>query len=68
MFCNAYGLDVDDIPAAVATRQEQDIERVLALAAGGVEPQATWVAEGVEAELRQRVAWTRTAGASYFSP
>lgn len=67
IFCDAYGLDIDDVPAAVAARQEQDIERVLALASIGVEPQATWVAEGVEAELRQRVAWTRTAGASSFS-
>lgn len=67
IFCDAYGLHFDDVPAAVAARQEQDIERVLALAATSVEPQATWVAQGVEAELRERVAWTRTSGASHFT-
>jgi hypothetical protein len=68
IFCAAYGVDLDDVPSAVAERQEQDIERVLGLAATGIEPQATWVADGVEAELRRRVAWTRTAGASAFAP
>jgi hypothetical protein len=66
IFCDAYGAHVGDIPAAVARRQEADIELVLALAARGVEPQATWVGEGVEAELRARVAWTRTSGARAF--
>ena len=66
IFCDAYGIHLDDVPSAVAERQEQDIDRVLALAAAGVEPQATWVAEGVEAELRQRVTWTRTTGTRCF--
>jgi hypothetical protein len=61
MFCDAYGMQIDDIPAAVAARQRQDITRVLGLAAAGVEPQASWVAAGYEEELRRRLDWTLTS-------
>lgn len=61
VFCDAYGIQIEDLPAAVAARQQQDITRVLALAAAGIEPQASWVAAGYEAELRRRVDWTLTS-------
>jgi phosphotransferase family enzyme len=60
VFATAYGLtDLTGLVDAVIAVQEQDIDAVLLLAEQGNEPQATWVAEGMEDELRGRVAWSR---------
>lgn len=63
VFVDAYGgapADLDDaaLVEAVIARQRQTVEDCAALAAAGVEPQRTWVADGFLDELRARVRWS----------
>ncbi|MFI6575493.1 aminoglycoside phosphotransferase family protein [Nocardiopsis sp. NPDC050513] len=59
-FCAAYGLpDTVGVVDTVVDRQRQNIDRVRRLAAQGLEPQATWVREGLLEELGRRLAWSR---------
>lgn len=61
LFATAYGLaSTEGLVDAVIARQERTVELVAALAAGGVEPQRTWVGEGFLDVLRERVAWSRS--------
>ncbi|MDX3549678.1 phosphotransferase enzyme family protein [Streptomyces europaeiscabiei] len=60
IFCNAYGLDsTAGIVSAVIGRQQDNAGLVHRLAEQGYEPQATWVADGLLAELDKRIAWSR---------
>ncbi|MBW8485398.1 aminoglycoside phosphotransferase family protein [Actinomadura parmotrematis] len=60
-FCAAYGLDsTGGIVDAVIMRQEENAALVRRLARQGIEPQATWVAEGFPAELDRRITWSRS--------
>lgn len=59
LFADAYGLSsAAGLVDQVIRRQRLDIPRVAALAARGLEPQATWVATGMLAEQEARAAWT----------
>jgi hypothetical protein len=59
VFAAAYGLEsTAGLVERVSRRQRLDIARVRALAARGVEPQATWVATGGLQELAARAVWT----------
>jgi hypothetical protein len=59
VFAAAYGLvRTDDLVERVIARQRQDIARVKALAARGVEPQVTWVAAGELDRLEARAVWS----------
>ncbi|MTD13690.1 phosphotransferase [Nakamurella sp. YIM 132087] len=58
IFAEAYGLDsTAGLVDAVIARQWASVRQVQALAAAGVEPQRTWVADGVAASAEQ-VRWT----------
>ncbi|MFC7484511.1 hypothetical protein ACFQX7_37045 [Luedemannella flava] len=60
VFADAYGLDtVDGLVDAVIRRQEVTGERVAALAAQGLEPQRTWVAEGCLDKVAAEVQWSK---------
>jgi hypothetical protein len=59
VFAEAYGLtSTDGLVDRVIARQAQDVREVGALARDGVEPQASWVARGDDAELSARVRWS----------
>lgn len=59
VFADAYGLtSVDGLVESVIDLQRQDIDDVGALARRGLEPQATWVANGYLDELAARVRWS----------
>jgi len=59
IFAAAYGLPgTTDLVDRVARRQRLDAARVKLLAGNGVEPQHTWVAEGMLAQLEARAVWT----------
>ena len=59
VFAAAYGLpSTGGLVDHVARRQRLDAARVKLLAARGLEPQATWVAEGLLGQLEQRASWT----------
>jgi hypothetical protein len=59
VFAAAYGLErTVGLVERVSYRQRLDIGRVQALAARGVEPQATWVATGMLDDLEARAIWT----------
>ena len=58
-FASAYGLtSVAGLVDQVIRRQRLTSERVQALAERGVEPQATWVANGYLDQLEARAAWS----------
>ena len=58
VFAEAYGLtSTDGLVDRVIELQAQDVREVGALAEG-VEPQASWVARGYDAELSARVRWS----------
>ncbi|WP_433270266.1 aminoglycoside phosphotransferase family protein [Actinosynnema sp. CS-041913] len=60
VFARAYGLpDTTGLVDAVIRRQEQTIRDVELLARRGVEPQRTWVRDGVVDVLGGRVEWSR---------
>jgi hypothetical protein len=60
VFARAYGLASGaGLADEVVAQQEMVLERVRALAAQGLQPQADWVAGGVTARLRARIAWSR---------
>jgi hypothetical protein len=60
VFAQEYGLSgTQGLVDAVIRRQELTTVRVRALAAKGLEPQRSWVAEGFCAELEARVRWSR---------
>ncbi|WP_405798049.1 phosphotransferase enzyme family protein [Streptomyces sp. NBC_01506] len=64
LFCDVYGLGRADRPAsgmvdAVIAAQLDTAALVRQLACRGLEPQATWVAEGHLAVLAGRVEWSR---------
>ena len=62
-FLDAYGpLPAFDVTEAVASRAEATIELEQTLAEAGVEPQATWVAEGSLDRQRTEVRWIREHG------
>jgi aminoglycoside phosphotransferase (APT) family kinase protein len=59
LFCEGYGIDVPaNLTELVATQQREILRTVEKLAQEGVEPQATWVAEGYLDELTARVRFT----------
>jgi hypothetical protein len=65
---DAYGLgSTDGLVDAVIARQQLDVERVRQLADAGVEPQLSWVNDGVLTDLNGKVAWTRRHRASFMS-
>jgi len=60
-FAHAYGLtDTTGLVDAVIAGQRRDIAHVRDLAARGIEPQRTWVAEGHLDDLAARVRWSET--------
>lgn len=60
VFAEEYGLPtVDGLVDAVIRRQQATCRHVRALAERGLEPQRTWVAEGLLDELAARVQWSR---------
>jgi len=61
LFATAYGLtSTDGLIDEVITQQQRVLDRALALAAAGHQPQADWLATGVLAETARRVTWSRT--------
>jgi aminoglycoside phosphotransferase (APT) family kinase protein len=59
VFAEAYGLTTTDgLVQRVIDLQAQDVREVSSLAREGVEPQASWVARGYDAELSARVRWS----------
>jgi len=59
IFAAAYGLPgTNGLVDRVARRQRLDAARVKLLAGKGVEPQRTWVAEGMLAQVEARAVWT----------
>lgn len=61
IFCQGYGIDVpSDLVDQVAHQQRLVMQTVEKLAAEGVEPQASWVAQGYLDELAQRVRFTES--------
>lgn len=58
-FLSAYGMSRVGIVDRVAARQQQAVDRVLALADQGLDPWASWVREGYLEDLRLRARWTR---------
>jgi len=59
-FAVAYGLtDTTGLVDAVIAVQEEDVDAVRRLAEEGIEPQATWVAEGNLDERRAHAEWSR---------
>jgi hypothetical protein len=59
IFCTAYGLDsTDGIVSSVIGRQHDNADLVRRLAEQGHEPQSIWVADGLLAELDNRIAWS----------
>jgi hypothetical protein len=60
VFADEYGLaTVDGLVEAVIRRQELAGAFVRVLAERGVEPQRTWLAQGLGDELAARVRWSR---------
>jgi aminoglycoside phosphotransferase (APT) family kinase protein len=60
VFANGYGLrDTAELVGAVIARQQLDIERVRDLAEHGVEPQRTWVQDGMLDELAEQLRWSK---------
>lgn len=60
VFADAYGLEtVDGLVDAVIRRQQMTGRRVSALAARGLEPQRTWIAEGWLAKLTAEIEWSK---------
>jgi Phosphotransferase enzyme family len=60
VFFDAYGLPAPrHIVDVVIARRELDIEHVRSLAGRGIEPQRTWVADGMLTGLADRVRWVR---------
>jgi hypothetical protein len=60
VFAETYGLGtVDGLVDAVIRRQEMTGRRVCALAARGLEPQRTWIAEGWLDKLNAEVSWSK---------
>jgi aminoglycoside phosphotransferase (APT) family kinase protein len=58
LFAQAYGLPgTAGLVDAVLERQRATSEHVALLAADGIEPQRTWVAQGFLAQLESRLAW-----------
>jgi hypothetical protein len=59
VFAQAYGLAATaGLVAQVARRQLLSLARARVLAERGLEPQATWVADGFLDELAARAEWT----------
>ena len=59
VFATAYGLtSLDGLVDAVAAQQRATLARCRALAAEGIEPQATWVRTGTTARTEANIAWT----------
>ena len=68
VFAEEYGLaSADGLVEAVIRRQERAGVHVRALAERGLEPQRTWVAQGVSEELAERVQWSRDNRALFTS-
>lgn len=60
MFAEAYGLtSTSGLVDAVIERQQLDIAHVRTLSDRGIEPQRTWVEDGMLDELAERVQWSR---------
>ncbi|GAA3287653.1 aminoglycoside phosphotransferase family protein [Dactylosporangium vinaceum] len=59
IFARAYGIDPDGLAEQVVLQQECTLDLVRRLAAEGVQPQADWVRDGLEGEMRARIAWSR---------
>jgi hypothetical protein len=60
VFAETYGLEtVEGLVDAVIRRQELTGQRVCALAARGLEPQRTWIAEGWLDKLTAEVQWSK---------
>lgn len=60
-FTSAYGIeDATGLVDRVVEREQQTVERVLALAEQRLEPWAGWVRQGYLDELRGRARWTRS--------
>lgn len=61
VFCDAYGIEVPaDVVALVADQQRATLATCADLAGRGVEPQATWRAEGYLEACADRIAWTES--------
>ena len=59
-FLDAYGTpDATGVVDAVIARRELDIEHVRSLAERDIDPQRTWVGDGMLGELAERVRWLR---------
>ncbi|GAB2609896.1 phosphotransferase enzyme family protein [Pseudactinotalea suaedae] len=61
VFLDGYGyekdIDVAEIAAAILARKRRTCEEVADLAARGIEPQRTWVADGFLREAVEHLAW-----------
>ncbi|WP_206673595.1 aminoglycoside phosphotransferase family protein [Pseudactinotalea terrae] len=64
VFLDGYGpgadLDLAEVAAAILTRKHRTREEVADLAARGIEPQRTWVADGFLAEADDHLAWAES--------
>lgn len=56
-FCAAYGTDHEGMVDLVVESMQRTLDLERQLAAAGVEPQATWVAEGHPAEVEASIRW-----------
>ena len=72
IFAASYGLSstagLGDLVDHVARRQRSDAARVKLLAELGMEPQASWVAAGMLAQLEARAVWTEQHRALFEYP
>jgi aminoglycoside phosphotransferase (APT) family kinase protein len=60
VFAEAYGLpSTSGVVDAVIERQQLDIAHVRSLSDRGIEPQRTWVEDGMLGQLMERVRWSR---------
>jgi hypothetical protein len=60
VFLKAYGIELSDIVANVASVQRTGIEYVQYLANRGLQPQVSWVKDGYLSDIEKRAKWTET--------
>lgn len=59
IIADAYGVSAEGLVERVVTIQEETRDLVASLASRGIEPQASWQAQGHLDELQARIEWTR---------
>ena len=63
LFCDAYGTEVPaNLSSLVAERQRRDGQLVAELARRGLEPQVTWIQEGLLEKIRREAEWAELSG------